>query len=155
MATGIIPWYAIPGKACGSTLGDICDTSEVRGRLLSTHIHTNAAHQQRRAEDHGMENTFFFFKLKNNHIIVFFQFYLSYHLYIVACAGAGATVIALVSFLSSLSIPLPLSPSLHGLYQQIMCQELLFSFPYGLCNHAKEDYTLFLSSNSICCLPSA
>lgn len=26
----------------------------------------------------------------------FFQFYLSYHLYIVACAGAGATVIALV-----------------------------------------------------------
>lgn len=26
-----------------------------------------------------------------------FQFYLSYHLYIVACAGAGATVIAMVS----------------------------------------------------------
>uniref|UniRef100_A0A667WB86 Glycoprotein M6B n=1 Tax=Myripristis murdjan TaxID=586833 RepID=A0A667WB86_9TELE len=25
---GIIPWNATPGKACGSTLGDICNTSE-------------------------------------------------------------------------------------------------------------------------------
>ncbi|ROL48923.1 Neuronal membrane glycoprotein M6-b [Anabarilius grahami] len=55
---GIIPWNATPGKACGSTLGDICNTSE---------------------------------------------FYLSYHLYIVACAGAGATVIALVSTCFSFS----------------------------------------------------
>lgn len=30
--TGIIPWNATPGKACGATLGDICNTSEVRGR---------------------------------------------------------------------------------------------------------------------------
>ncbi|XP_062302982.1 neuronal membrane glycoprotein M6-b-like isoform X2 [Osmerus eperlanus] len=51
---GIIPWNATPGKACGSTLGDICNTSE---------------------------------------------FYLSYHLYIVACAGAGATVIALLFYM--------------------------------------------------------
>lgn len=29
---GIIPWNATPGKACGATLGEICDTSEVRGR---------------------------------------------------------------------------------------------------------------------------
>ncbi|KAG9334435.1 hypothetical protein JZ751_007692 [Albula glossodonta] len=50
----IIPWNATPGKACGSTLGDICNTSE---------------------------------------------FYLSYHLYIVACAGAGATVIALLIYM--------------------------------------------------------
>uniref|UniRef100_A0AAQ5YG81 Glycoprotein M6B n=1 Tax=Amphiprion ocellaris TaxID=80972 RepID=A0AAQ5YG81_AMPOC len=92
---GIIPWNATPGKACGSTLGDICNTSE---------------------------------------------FYLSYHLYIVACAGAGATVIALVS-LPPASPSSPFSPSLHGLYQQIMCQVLLFSFPYGLCNRAKDDYT--------------
>lgn len=42
MATGIIPWNATPGKACGSTLGDICNTSEVRGRLLSTHTHIHA-----------------------------------------------------------------------------------------------------------------
>ncbi|RXN38574.1 neuronal membrane glyco M6-b isoform X1 [Labeo rohita] len=55
---GIIPWNATPGKACGSTLGDICNTSE---------------------------------------------FYLSYHLYIVACAGAGATVIALIHYLMILS----------------------------------------------------
>ncbi|KAG9349295.1 hypothetical protein JZ751_027738 [Albula glossodonta] len=55
---GIIPWNSTPGKACGSTLGDICNTSE---------------------------------------------FYLSYHLYIVACAGAGATVIALIHFLMILS----------------------------------------------------
>lgn len=55
---GIIPWTATPGKACGSTLVDICSTSE---------------------------------------------FYLSYHLYIVACAGAGATVIALIHFLMILS----------------------------------------------------
>uniref|UniRef100_A0A9J7YZA6 Glycoprotein M6Bb n=1 Tax=Cyprinus carpio carpio TaxID=630221 RepID=A0A9J7YZA6_CYPCA len=47
---GLIPWKATPGRACGSTLSDICNTSE---------------------------------------------FYLSYHLFIVACAGAGATVIAL------------------------------------------------------------
>lgn len=31
--SGIIPWNATPGKACGSTLGDICNTSEVRARL--------------------------------------------------------------------------------------------------------------------------
>lgn len=36
MASGIIPWNATPGKACGSTLGDICSTNEVRGRLFST-----------------------------------------------------------------------------------------------------------------------
>lgn len=34
------------------------------------------------------------------------QFYLSYHLYIVACAGAGATVIALVSMQFSSSVSL-------------------------------------------------
>ncbi|KAK1797935.1 hypothetical protein P4O66_007984 [Electrophorus voltai] len=51
---GIIPWNASPGTACGSTLLDICNTSE---------------------------------------------FYLSYHLYIVACAGAGATVIALLIYM--------------------------------------------------------
>ncbi|XP_016331144.1 neuronal membrane glycoprotein M6-b-like [Sinocyclocheilus anshuiensis] len=51
---GIIPWNATPGKACGSTLADICNTSE---------------------------------------------FYLSYHLFIVACAGAGATVIALLIYM--------------------------------------------------------
>ncbi|KTG40471.1 hypothetical protein cypCar_00028849 [Cyprinus carpio] len=55
---GIIPWNAIPGKACGSTLSLICNTSE---------------------------------------------FYLSYHLYIVACAGAGATVIALIHYLMILA----------------------------------------------------
>ncbi|XP_053471383.1 glycoprotein M6Ba isoform X1 [Ictalurus furcatus] len=55
---GVIPWNADPGKACGQTLADICNTSE---------------------------------------------FYLSYHLYIVACAGAGATVIALVHYLMILS----------------------------------------------------
>ncbi|TRZ00075.1 hypothetical protein DNTS_004632 [Danionella cerebrum] len=55
---GIIPWNATPGKACGSTLADICNSSE---------------------------------------------FYLSYHLYIVACAGAGATVVALIHFLMILS----------------------------------------------------
>ncbi|XP_072542798.1 glycoprotein M6Bb isoform X1 [Salminus brasiliensis] len=55
---GIIPWNATPGVACGSTLLDICNSSE---------------------------------------------FYLSYHLYIVACAGAGATVIALIHYLMILS----------------------------------------------------
>ncbi|XP_070969444.1 neuronal membrane glycoprotein M6-b-like isoform X1 [Oncorhynchus clarkii lewisi] len=55
---GIIPWNATPGKACGSTLGDVCSTSE---------------------------------------------FYLSFHLYIVACAGAGATLIALIHYLMILS----------------------------------------------------
>ncbi|XP_039195779.1 neuronal membrane glycoprotein M6-b isoform X2 [Crotalus tigris] len=55
---GIIPWNAIPGKACGSTLANMCSTPE---------------------------------------------FYLSYHLFIVACAGAGATVIALIHSLMILS----------------------------------------------------
>ncbi|XP_072370205.1 glycoprotein M6Bb isoform X2 [Scyliorhinus torazame] len=55
---GIIPWNASPGKACGSTLVAICNTSE---------------------------------------------FDLSYHLFIVACAGAGVTVIALIHFLMILS----------------------------------------------------
>ncbi|XP_060793253.1 glycoprotein M6Bb isoform X2 [Neoarius graeffei] len=55
---GIIPWNATPGVACGSTLLDICNSSE---------------------------------------------FYLSYHLYIVACAGAGATVIAMIHYLMILS----------------------------------------------------
>ncbi|GCB68343.1 hypothetical protein scyTo_0008212, partial [Scyliorhinus torazame] len=50
----IIPWNASPGKACGSTLVAICNTSE---------------------------------------------FDLSYHLFIVACAGAGVTVIALLIYM--------------------------------------------------------
>lgn len=40
MTTGIIPWNATPGKVCGSTLGDICNTSEVRGRFLTKHSPT-------------------------------------------------------------------------------------------------------------------
>ncbi|XP_054881035.1 neuronal membrane glycoprotein M6-b-like isoform X1 [Poeciliopsis prolifica] len=55
---GVIPLNATPGKACGTTLTDICSTSE---------------------------------------------FYLSYHLYIVALAGAGATVIALIHYLMILA----------------------------------------------------
>ncbi|XP_077199338.1 neuronal membrane glycoprotein M6-b isoform X7 [Paroedura picta] len=55
---GIIPWNAVPGRACGSALAEMCNTPE---------------------------------------------FYLSYHLFIVACAGAGATVIALIHFLMILS----------------------------------------------------
>uniref|UniRef100_A0A8C7YGI2 Glycoprotein M6B n=1 Tax=Oryzias sinensis TaxID=183150 RepID=A0A8C7YGI2_9TELE len=55
---GIIPVNATPGKVCGTTLVDVCNTSE---------------------------------------------FYLSYHLYIVALAGAGATVIALLHFLMILA----------------------------------------------------
>ncbi|XP_032889240.1 neuronal membrane glycoprotein M6-b isoform X2 [Amblyraja radiata] len=51
---GIIPWNASPGKACGSNLTVICNTSE---------------------------------------------FDLSYHLFIVACAGAGVTVIALLIYM--------------------------------------------------------
>nr|AAK17943.1 myelin PLP-related membrane protein DM gamma1 [Xenopus laevis] len=55
---GIIPWNALPGKACGQALEQICNSNE---------------------------------------------FYMSYHLFIVACAGAGATVIALIHFLMILS----------------------------------------------------
>ncbi|XP_069060824.1 neuronal membrane glycoprotein M6-b isoform X4 [Pleurodeles waltl] len=51
---GIIPWNAIPGRACGAALENICNTNE---------------------------------------------FYMSYHLFIVACAGAGATVIALLIYM--------------------------------------------------------
>ncbi|XP_078088542.1 glycoprotein M6Bb isoform X2 [Mustelus asterias] len=51
---GIIPWNASPGKACGSVLAAVCNTSE---------------------------------------------FDLSYHLFIVACAGAGVTVIALLIYM--------------------------------------------------------
>uniref|UniRef100_A0A669PKW7 Glycoprotein M6B n=2 Tax=Phasianinae TaxID=9072 RepID=A0A669PKW7_PHACC len=51
---GIIPWNAVPGKACGPILENICNTNE---------------------------------------------FYMSYHLFIVACAGAGATVIALLIYM--------------------------------------------------------
>lgn len=78
---GIIPWNATPGKACGATLGEICDTSEVRGPdLLFVFI-------------------FLVPSPTNSPLSPSFhpQFYLSYHLYIVALAGAGATVIALVS----------------------------------------------------------
>uniref|UniRef100_A0A8C1S305 Glycoprotein M6Bb n=1 Tax=Cyprinus carpio TaxID=7962 RepID=A0A8C1S305_CYPCA len=31
---GIIPWNATPGKACGSTLGDICNTSEIHYLMI-------------------------------------------------------------------------------------------------------------------------
>uniref|UniRef100_A0A674NLG8 Glycoprotein M6B n=1 Tax=Takifugu rubripes TaxID=31033 RepID=A0A674NLG8_TAKRU len=92
---GIIPWNATPGKACGSTLSDICNTNE---------------------------------------------FYLSYHLYIVACAGAGATVIALVR-----SPPLcpssPLQPVSAGSVptDRVSCSSLHSHGVY-------EYYWLFLSS---------
>lgn len=76
---GIIPWNATPGRACGATLGDICNTSEVRGCLVCFV---------------SFDLTRSFPSLTNfsSHP----QFYLSYHLYIVAFAGAGATVISLV-----------------------------------------------------------
>lgn len=38
IGAGIIPWNATPGKACGSTLGDICNSSDVRSRFYSIHI---------------------------------------------------------------------------------------------------------------------
>lgn len=39
-SSGIIPWNATPGKACGSTLGEICNTSEVRQpeSLIYSHL---------------------------------------------------------------------------------------------------------------------
>lgn len=57
MAPGIIPWNATPGKACGSTLGDICNTSEVRG-LLSTHVQMQH-HQQQQASSGGCDGKHF------------------------------------------------------------------------------------------------
>uniref|UniRef100_A0A9J8DG79 Glycoprotein M6Bb n=2 Tax=Cyprinus carpio carpio TaxID=630221 RepID=A0A9J8DG79_CYPCA len=77
---GLIPWKATPGRACGSTLSDICNTSE---------------------------------------------FYLSYHLFIVACAGAGATVIALIHYLMILSANWAyLKDASHSLvYQDIRLKE--------------------------------
>lgn len=30
--TGLLPWNAVPGKACGVTLSNICKTREVRAR---------------------------------------------------------------------------------------------------------------------------
>lgn len=85
-AAGIIPWNATPGKACGNTLSDICSTSEVGAHPspYATLIRVGTLD--------GMS------VFNPNACCSTFQFYLSYHLYIVACAGAGATVIALVSF---------------------------------------------------------
>lgn len=153
MATGIIPWNATPGKACGSTLGEICSTSEVRRCFLSSQIDTNAIHTS--AEESGGA-WHHFFKLEIFTVVVFFQFYLSYHLYIVACAGAGATVIALVSF------P-PVSPSLSLLVHLCTvcisrsCVKCSSCHSHMVCVTAARKITrrLFLSSNSICCLPSA
>uniref|UniRef100_A0A673LNV0 Glycoprotein M6Bb n=1 Tax=Sinocyclocheilus rhinocerous TaxID=307959 RepID=A0A673LNV0_9TELE len=34
---GIIPWNATPGKACGSTLADICNTSELIYMMATTY----------------------------------------------------------------------------------------------------------------------
>lgn len=56
MATGIIPWNATPGKACGSTLGDICNSSEVRARLLSTHIYAKCHMVRREEKERVMES---------------------------------------------------------------------------------------------------
>uniref|UniRef100_A0A8C2PV53 Glycoprotein M6Bb n=1 Tax=Cyprinus carpio TaxID=7962 RepID=A0A8C2PV53_CYPCA len=80
LRAGLIPWKATPGRACGSTLSDICNTSE---------------------------------------------FYLSYHLFIVACAGAGATVIALIHYLMILSANWAyLKDASHSLvYQDIRLKE--------------------------------
>ena len=41
---GIIPWNATPGKACGATLGDICNTSEVRGCRPDPRPHSPSFH---------------------------------------------------------------------------------------------------------------
>lgn len=46
MTTGIIPWNATPGKACGSTLGDICNTNEVR-RACANITHPGSGTQSR------------------------------------------------------------------------------------------------------------
>uniref|UniRef100_A0A8C5EV09 Neuronal membrane glycoprotein M6-b-like n=1 Tax=Gouania willdenowi TaxID=441366 RepID=A0A8C5EV09_GOUWI len=82
---GIVSYSANPGKACGATLGEICNTSEV-SRLRSCVISRNIL-----------------LPFVTNLSSVFPQFYLSYHLYIVALAGAGATVIALIHYLMILA----------------------------------------------------
>ncbi|CAF98202.1 unnamed protein product, partial [Tetraodon nigroviridis] len=89
---GIIPWNATPGKACGATLGDICNTSEVRGR--------------RPGRLHPLSSP-----PPSPHLYpsLLPQFYLSYHLYIVALAGAGATVIALNEVKLTPRRPVPFS----------------------------------------------
>lgn len=110
-AAGIIPWNATPGKACGSTLSDICNTNEVRARLW---LHVAVI-----THDVTVFNC--------NHLCPWLQFYLSYHLYIVACAGAGATVIALVR-----SPPLCPSSPFNRVCTDRPRQLLLSSFPWGL-----------------------
>lgn len=36
LTSGIIPWNAVPGKACGSTLADMCNTPEVKEAIISS-----------------------------------------------------------------------------------------------------------------------
>lgn len=126
---GIIPWTATPGKACGSTLGGICDTNEVRVPLCAfswRRFNLRLSNQTSQNPDCQLQKSKPLWPCEwpcQSPSVFLFQFYLSYHLYIVACAGAGATVIALVSLSCwTLSVPLPPPPvlPLHGFNRRIM-----------------------------------
>lgn len=138
MAPGIIPWNATPGKACGSTLGDICNTSEVRGLLSTRSCKCNIG--SRRAVEDVTESTLFNWRVITAACLfpvlpVLSPVHRSVRWGWSHCDRSGKLL------LRSLH-PLPLVHLLHGLYQQIICPALLFSFPCGLCNCTKEYYTL-------------
>uniref|UniRef100_A0A672RA53 Myelin proteolipid protein-like n=1 Tax=Sinocyclocheilus grahami TaxID=75366 RepID=A0A672RA53_SINGR len=63
---GLLPWNAVPGKACGMTLSNVCKTREWVFRMTR--------------------------------FLLVFQFFLIYDLYTAAFAGAGMTVLALLTF---------------------------------------------------------
>lgn len=78
-------------------------------------------------------------------LLVSFQFYLSYHLYIVACAGAGATVIALVRSLPPMSLHLCMV-CING-----SCVKCCSSHYHVVDVTAQRNITRRLSLSSMCC----
>lgn len=158
MAIGIIPWNATPGKACGSTLGDICNTSEVRGCPQSTHIHPNAI-QTSAMESREIPS--------KSPPFVFFN----WRIITVACVFPVLPVLSPVHRCvrwgrshCDRSGKLPLL-SLHPFYLVHLCTVCInrscvecsssHSHMVYVTTLRKITHRLFLSSNSICCLPSA
>uniref|UniRef100_A0A3B3SYN4 Proteolipid protein 1a n=1 Tax=Paramormyrops kingsleyae TaxID=1676925 RepID=A0A3B3SYN4_9TELE len=94
---GLLPWNAMPGKACGMTLSTTCKTKEVRKSVLANRLWkvTSQPTQHRCLGLRSLTACFLF------------QFQLTYDLFIAAFAGAGITLLALVSKTQTTHIPLP------------------------------------------------
>lgn len=96
---GLLPWNTVPGKACGMTLFNVCKTREVSVSCRPNMILFLIANPQRIGLSGlpEIDLTSNVSAYSSDLVNLILQFFLTYDLYIAAFAGAGITLLALVS----------------------------------------------------------